>query len=103
MWMIYASGSYQYGERSLLGQCNSCPFITFFKDFSGVVKDEGGGLIFSFTWKMEKDKLILKHLKNNNDDNYLQSGTYQLVHDKKPGGHRIALLDTVRCFKYMLD
>ncbi|MFI5136769.1 MAG: hypothetical protein ACHQIM_03010 [Sphingobacteriales bacterium] len=81
---------------------NACPSLNFAKNNTGAVTMEGGTLIFSFTWSAENDKLIMQRSQNKKDG-FLDARNYKLIYKNKKIINEVALFDTVRKIKYMLE
>jgi hypothetical protein len=102
-WLIYATEHLREDGRSVPGQCNSCPVITFLNNHSGNFRTEGGDLIYSFKWSFEKGNLAISYPINNKTKDIILEGTFKIIYPNKKLPHRIDLLDTIRHIKYWLD
>jgi len=98
-WMIFSWGSIQKINDSvsteLAAQCNACPYITFKKNGSGVIKRPDQKR-FEFIWSTQGDKLSFKNV---GPEAIIRSGNYRVLRGKS---RTIKLLDSVRKIFYNL-
>jgi hypothetical protein len=91
------------GERRPMAMTrNACTIIGFEKNHSGFVQTEGGKLLFSFSWTIENGKLIITHPHAKNKV-FLDGGTYKLEYKNNKLTSEVALFDTIKNIKHILE
>jgi hypothetical protein len=100
-WGIYETIAFENNDDSEIIKCNVCPEIVFVKDHSGFIK-RPDARILPFNWKINGNELKIRHTKKEKDD-IMNDGTYQIIPGNKKLHQEIALFDTVKNIKYILN